>query len=127
MKFICLVYLDHDGLAGFTEADGIKLTDDTIEADHALRDRGNLILAQPLQGPESAVTVRVRRGEISHTDGPFVETKEWLAGFQLIEARDMAEALEIAGESPIARIGSIEVRPTLEQTHSKTGMGRPEF
>ena len=126
MKFMCLVYLDSEGLANLTEADGVRLTDDTIEADHALKDRGKLILAQPLQGPEAAVTVKVRRGEISHTDGPFVETKEWLAGFFLINARDMAEALAIAAESPIARIGAIEVRPTLEQTHSKTGMGRPE-
>jgi hypothetical protein len=125
MKFMCLVYLEPEDVAGLSPADDRKLTDDTIEADHALRASGHLILAQPLQDPHTAVTVKVRNGVVSTTDGPFAETKEWLAGFFLIEAADMAEARAIAATSPIAKVGAIEVRPALEQTHSKTGQGRP--
>lgn len=64
-----------------------------------------------MQAPESAVLVRVREGRLSTTDGPFVETKEQLGGFILIEARDMNEAIRLAAGIPLARLGTIEVRP----------------
>jgi hypothetical protein len=60
---------------------------------------------------ETATTVRVRQGKLSVTDGPFAETKEQLAGFYLIEARDLNEAIQLAGRIPPARVGSVEVRP----------------
>ncbi len=60
---------------------------------------------------QTAATVRVRNGKLSVIDGPFAETKEQLAGFYLIEARDLNEAIQIAGKIPPAREGSIEVRP----------------
>ena len=61
----------------------------------------------------------------AQTDGPFVESKEWLGGFTLIEARDMAEAIALTKQSAIMKYASIEIRPTLEQTHSETGQARP--
>jgi hypothetical protein len=127
MKFMCLIYFDETSFAGFTEEDNRRLTDATIEEDNDLRRRGKLILAQPLAGPETAVTVRVRNGTVLRTDGPFVETKEWLGGFVLIEAKDMDEAVAIAAEGEIAKICRTEVRPFLEQTHSETGQKRPEL
>jgi hypothetical protein len=73
-----------------------------------------LLAAEPLHPVETAATVRVRNGKISVHDGPFAETKEHLAGFYLIEARDLNEAIQVAAKIPPAREGSIEVRPVRE-------------
>jgi hypothetical protein len=127
MKYACLVYIDGSIMGALSPEEDVKLTDATVEADWDLRQRGHLILAQPLQAPETAVTIRVRSGKLSKTDGPFAETKEFLGGFYLIEARDMNEAIRLAAEDPMASMGSIEVRPFLEQKHSVTGAGRPEL
>jgi hypothetical protein len=124
---MCLVYFDETSFAGFTEEDGRKLTDATIEEDNDLRRRGKLILAQPLDEPATAVNVRVRNGKVLRTDGPYTETKEWLGGFTLIEAADMDEAIALTAESEITKVSRIEIRPILVQMHSLTGAGRPEF
>ena len=71
---------------------------------------------QALQPVDTATTVRVRNGKLSTTDGPFAETKEQLGGFILIEARDLNEAIQVAAKIPLARQGSIEVRPIRELT-----------
>jgi hypothetical protein len=127
MKYACLVYVDGGAMAALSEEQGRKLADDSIEFDWEVRRRGQLILAQPLQAPETAVTIRVRSGKTTSTDGPFAETKEHLGGFFLIEARDLNEAMQLAERSPMARMGSIEIRPLLEQTHSVSGEGRPKL
>jgi hypothetical protein len=126
MKFMCLVYFEPGAFDGATEAEMTKLTDDTIIEDIEMRQRGQLILGQPLQGPETAVTVRGGKRGAGITDGPFLETKEWLGGFTLIEARDMDEAIALTREGALMKYASVEIRPTLEQTHSVTGEGRPE-
>ncbi len=82
--------------------------------DDALRKAGHLVVAHALQPVEAATTVRVRNGKLSTTDGPFAETKEQLGGFILIEARDLNEAIQVAAKIPLARRGSIEVRPIRE-------------
>lgn len=127
MKFVCLVYIDEPKMAALTPEEGRRLTDATIAEDWDLRDRGHLIFAQPLQPPERAVTLRLLDAKLTSTDGPFAETKEHLGGFFVIEARDMAEATAIAGESAMLPYGSIEIRPCLEQTHSESGIGRPQL
>jgi hypothetical protein len=127
MKYVCLVHVDGSAMAALSQEEGAKLIDESIDFDWDIRRRGQLILAQPLQPPETAVVIRVRNGQRSTTDGPFAETKEFLGGFFLIEARDLNEAVELAARSPMARMGSIEVRPVLDQTHSATGGGRPEL
>lgn len=127
MKFVCLVYIDDAKISGLTEAEDKQLTDDTIESDWQMRRDGQLILSQPLQQPSAAVTMRVAGSRISATDGPFAETKEHLGGFYIIEAANIEEAKKIVAIDPILRFGSIEIRPTLEQTHSVTGEGRPEL
>jgi hypothetical protein len=83
---------------------------DSLGYDQALLARGKMIHAEALQSPDSAVLVRVRNDAMSMTDGPFSEAKEQIAGFILIEARDMTEAVNIAGGIPMARLGTIEVR-----------------
>ena len=127
MKFVCLVYIDKAKISGLTPEEDKQLTDDTIEDDNRLRREGRLILAQPLLEPETAVTLRVGEAGVSATDGPFAETKEHLGGFYIIEAANMDEAKKIVETDRLMKFGSIEIRPTLEQTHSVTGEGRPEL
>ncbi len=75
---------------------------------------GNLKGGNPLQPTTSATTVRVRNGKLATSDGPFAETREQLGGFYLIEAKDLDEAIAIAGRIPGARAGSVEVRPVMK-------------
>lgn len=127
MKFVCLVYIEEARMAALTPEQSQQLTDETIESDWQMRRDGQLILSQPLLQPETAVTMRVGGAGVTATDGPFAETKEHLGGFYIIEAADMAEARRIVATDPMLKFGSIEIRPTLEQTHSVTGEGRPEI
>ena len=79
-----------------------------------LRDRGAFVAGEALQRVTTATTIRAREGRIMTTDGPFVETKEALGGFYLIEAKDLDEALELGRQCPAAKWGSIEVRPIVD-------------
>jgi hypothetical protein len=111
MKYLCQVWFDTAAIAALSEEDGRRLTADSIVNDDCLRASGHLLEAQALRAPATAVTVSVRDGKISATDGPFAELKEHLGGFVLIEAGSMEEATGIAGGFPVARYGRIEVRP----------------
>ena len=104
MKYLCLVYLDENRLHELPD-------EDCVEYDASIRKSGHCIASEALQSVQTATTVRVRNGKMSITDGPFAETKEQLAGFYMIEARDLNEAIQIAAKIPPARVGSIEVRP----------------
>jgi hypothetical protein len=125
-KFMCLVFFDETSFADMTEEEGRVLTDATIEEDRQLRAEGRLLVAQPLQGPETSVHVTTRNGKMMRTDGPYIESKEWLGGFTLILAEDMDDAIRIAAMGEIPKRARIEIRPTLEQVHSVTGETRPE-
>jgi len=72
---------------------------------------GVRIVGNRLAGVDKAVTVRKRNGKVLTTDGPFAETKEWIAGFDVIECASLDEATEVAAKHPMARLGRIEVRP----------------
>ena len=104
MKYLCLVYLDEKKLEEVPDSECLTFS-------KGLKESGRQIAAEALQSVEAATTVRVRNGKISMTDGPFAETKEQLAGFYLIDAHDLNEAVQVAAKIPPARIGSIEVRP----------------
>jgi hypothetical protein len=114
MKYACLVYLVEAEMGTMSRQEADACIDESLAYDAALRRSGHLIVAQALQPIEAATTVRVRNGRLSATDGPFAETKEQLGGFLLIEARDLNEAIQIAARVPMARRGSIEVRPVRE-------------
>ena len=104
MKYLCLVYLDEAHWNACPDRDCFDFASE-------LADSGRLVAAEPLHPAHSATTVRVRDGKTAFFDGPFSETKELLAGFYLIEAADLNEALETAARIPPAKYGSIEVRP----------------
>ena len=118
MKYLCLVYLDEEKLAAAYAGQGEHLSDEECLAyDEAIRKQGYCLASEALQPVRDATTVRVRGGQVSLTDGPFAETKEQLAGFYLIEARDLNAAIRIASGIPPARIGCVEVRPLRELMH----------
>ena len=121
MKYLCLVYADPNP-DGPPDPGGDTIKDACIELDNALFEAGKLDVASPLQGPETAAVIRFRNGVAVRTDGPFMETKEWIAGFMVIEAKDMDEAITIATEGP--PVGTLELRPLLEERHSRTGQDR---
>jgi len=114
MKYVCLVYLVEKEMEAMSESEADACTDESLAYDDALRRTGQLIMAHALASVEMATTVRVRKGKLSATDGPFAETTEQLGGFLLIEARDLNEAIQAASRIPLARRGSIEVRPIKE-------------
>ena len=104
MKYLCLVYLEPDKLRAVPDRECLACGD-------GFRESGMLVAAEALQPVETATTVRVRNGKVSVVDGPFAETKEQLAGFYLLDARDLNHAIQLASKIPPAREGSIEVRP----------------
>jgi hypothetical protein len=110
MKYLCLVYAEEKTIAALSDQDWGALVAENLELCEALRRSGHFVSASPLDSVRTAVTVRVRDGKLSASDGPFAETKEQLGGYYLIEARDLDEALQVAGRIPGARLGSIEVR-----------------
>ena len=116
MKYLCLVY-------GEEKEIGAMGDDDCMAYDQTLRNAGQCIASEALQPVRTATTVRVRDGKVSIRDGPFTETKEVLAGFYLIDAADLNDAIQIASKMPPALLGSIEVRPIRELT-STTGERR---
>lgn len=110
MKYVCLVYGEEKDLHAMTPERLAKLDADSMAHDRSLDQRGTLIIAQALQSVTTSKTLRRRKGKSLVTDGPFAETKEQLLGFVMIEAENLDEALEVAGEIPLAEIGTIEVR-----------------
>jgi hypothetical protein len=114
MKYICLVYLVEKAMSEMTKKELDACIEESLAYDDTLRRAGHFVAAHALQPVEAATTIRVRNGKLFTTDGPFAETKEHLGGFILIEARDLNEAIAVAAKIPMARYGSIEVRPIRE-------------
>jgi hypothetical protein len=113
MRFLCLVYFEPETLAALSPSEKTVLNRNSLAYNDELRGKSQYVAAEALEPAGRARTVRVRRGKMSVTDGPFAETKEVVGGFVLVEAAGMDEALEIAAGIPLARLGSIEVRPIL--------------
>jgi hypothetical protein len=107
VKYLCLVYGEEKQLEGVADSECLGWGE-------TLRKNGRYIAAEALQPVRTARTVRVRNGKTVITDGPFTEAKEHVAGFYLIDAADLNEAVQIASQIPPARVGSIEVRPIRE-------------
>ena len=106
MRYVCLVHVDPSLIDAATPEQLAAMDRDNQQANAELTASGHLILDLALKGPETARIVRSRGGKVSATDGPYIESKEHLGGFFVIEARDIEEARR----EPMARFGSIEVR-----------------
>lgn len=116
LKYLCLVYGEEKDIAAMTD-------DECMAYDQSLRDTGRCLASEALQPVRTAKSVRVRSGQVFVRDGPFTETKECLAGFYLVEANNMEEAVQLAAKIPPAQAGTIEVRPIRELV-STTGQRR---
>jgi hypothetical protein len=110
MKFIILIYTDSTLMDALPAGQADAMMRDCLAHADELRQEGCLMESQMLEDAGTAKSVRIRRGRMTATDGPFAETKEVLGGFNLIEARDMDEAVRIAARFPWARTGCVEVR-----------------
>ena len=104
MKYLCLVYGEEDKIAAMDDRE-------CLAVDAALRCDGHCLASEALEPTETATTLRIRGGRMSVSDGPFAETKEALAGFYLIEARDLNEAIRLAAKIPPVQVGCVEIRP----------------
>ncbi len=116
MKYLCLVYVEPQVIPSLSNTEKATLDRDSIAYDQELTRTGHYIVSDALEPTTTARTVRVRRGKAITTDGPFAETKEVLGGFILINAANMDEAVTLAEKIPMAKHGTIEVRPTMTIT-----------
>jgi hypothetical protein len=112
MKYLILIHIDEKELDALPPDELNTLNKDHLRFNDELRASGHFVEAEALEPVGTTATVRVRGGKPSVTDGPFAESKEVVAGFYLVEARDMEEAIEVAKRIPSARMANIEVRPT---------------
>jgi hypothetical protein len=111
MKYLLLIHHNEDMFNRIPEADQKAMLAESIQLCHLLHGKGQYVHASPLQPEATAIVVQVRDGKATVTDGPFAETKEQLAGYFLIEAKNRDEAIYIAESVPGARLGTVEVRP----------------
>jgi hypothetical protein len=112
MKYMLLIYLDEKN--PLSEAERQSCYAESTELAHQLQANGQYVGANPLHPTETATSVRIREGKRMVTDGPFAETREQLGGYFLIEAKNLDEAIAIAARVPMARKGTVEVRPVID-------------
>ena len=126
MQYLMLVYTDDALMDALPDGQFDTLMRGCLEHADELRACGSLTHSQQLEHPRTARSIRVRDGRMSVVDGPFSETKEMLAGFNLIEADSLDEAVRIASEFPWARTGCIEVRPVRDMDAVRRRVGAVE-
>lgn len=122
MKYLCLIGAEKV-MEQMPRADADQHFEEYREFTDAIRQSGHYIGCNRLLPPDAASTVRVRHGRVSVTDGPWVETKEQLGGYYLIEARDLNEAIQVASRIPGAKFGCVEVRPIAEDLQTLRALG----
>lgn len=110
MQFLALIYNDDALLEALPQGEADTMMRNCFAHADELRASGRLLASQQLEAASTAKTVRIRNGRTAVVDGPFAETKEILGGFNLIEAANMEEAVEIASNFPWASTGCVEVR-----------------
>src|SRR4030095_522491 len=111
VKYILLIYADEQA---WTESERQQCYAESTQLAHELKANGQYLAANPLQSVARATSVQLRDGKRLVTDGPFAETREQLGGYFLIDAKNLDEAIGIAEKIPVARLGTIEIRPVLE-------------
>lgn len=124
-QYLLLIYIEPALLQALPTEEFNALMRDCLAHADKLQAEGTLLTAQKLQPVDTAQTLRVRDGHSRVLDGPFAETRELLAGFNLIVARDRDEAMRIARDFPWARFGSIEVRPLEDMDAERERCGAP--
>jgi hypothetical protein len=113
MKYMLLIYGDPHKWEALTPAENDQVNQEYMTFSQRIAESGEMLGGAPLQGIDTATTVRINGGQRVTTDGPFAETKEVLGGYYLVDVADLDRALALAAEIPSAthELGSIEVRP----------------
>jgi len=116
MKYVCLGFFDEAAFAQIPQADAQRMMEECFAYDDVLRRGGHFLGGEALDSARNAVTLRMKDGEVQVTDGPYVETKETLGGFLLLEARDLNHAIALMSKHPAARMWptTFEIRPANE-------------
>ncbi|MGH8549642.1 MAG: YciI family protein [Methylococcales bacterium] len=122
MKYLCLICAE-TVMEQMPEADAEKHYEEYSEFTKDIRKTGHFVDCNRLLAPQTAITVRVRKGKVTTSDGPYVETKEQLGGYYVIEARDLNEAIQVASRIPGAGIGCVELRPIAEDARTIRALG----
>jgi hypothetical protein len=123
MQYLVLIYIDDALMSALSEDEADAMMRGCFAKADGMQRAGYLMQSQQLEAPATAKTLRVREGRTTIIDGPFAETKEMLAGFNLIEAESPEEAMRLAQEFPWARFGSIEVRPVRDMDAVRRRVG----
>jgi hypothetical protein len=126
MKYLCLICAE-TVMEQMTETDAAEHLEEYVAFTQAIKQSGHYLGFNLLLPANAAITLRMRNGKVTTTDGPFAETKEQLGGYYLIEARDLNEAIQVASRIPGAKLGCVEVRPIAEdeQTLRVLGLDTP--
>lgn len=114
MKYICLGYIEPDKLVNLTDPERTAMMDECLTYDDELRAKGHFAGGEALQPPQSAATLRWEDGKVMITDGPYAETKEQIGGILILEADDMAHAIELMSRHPGVKAGPFEIRPAAD-------------
>ncbi len=114
MKYMLLCYTVPDEVPTPGTPEQAAEAEEWFAFTNAVAQAGALVSSDPLQGAETATTIRLRDGESAITDGPYLETKEVLGGYYVLDVENLDAALEWAAKIPLVRYGSVEVRPILE-------------
>ena len=116
MRYVCLGYLEPGKFESMSESERNQVLDECFSYNGELRKNGHLVAEEPLQSPDTAVTVGWKDGKVAVTDGPYTETKEQLGGIQVLEARDLNHAIQLISQSPGLKwkCGTIEIRPAAD-------------
>lgn len=111
MQYMLLIYLDENSLS---EAERAQCYEQSAAFARQLHTEGRFIATAPLHPTSTATSIRTREGKRLVTDGPFAETREQLGGFFIIDAENLDQAIEIAGQIPAGRWGTVEIRPIMQ-------------
>ncbi|HZT39987.1 MAG TPA: YciI family protein [Bryobacteraceae bacterium] len=114
MKYLCLIYIDEAARGGRSQTEQKNLMAEYYAFTDEIRNAGAYRAGEALHPTSTATTVRVRKGTIQTTDGPFAETKEQLGGYYLLECKDLDEAIQWAAKIPNAKDGCVEIRPVVD-------------
>ncbi len=121
MQYILLIYDDESAVAKMAPAEKGAMFQGYMKFTQDIRQKGAFVSGDPLQPSSTATTVRSKNGKTLTSDGPFAETKEQLAGYYLVEAKNLDDALEMAAQIPSVRYGgAVEVRPVMQMGPAKS-------
>jgi len=111
VKYMLLIYNDP---STWDPSKGESMMGEYMTFTQGIIESGELVAGDPLQGPETATAVKVRNGATTTTDGPFIESKEHIGGYYIVDVKDLDRAIELAAKIPDARTCAVEVRPLMD-------------